>query len=135
MIAAFQSVTLWVVVVAAIAAFIEGSLWNSPFLFGSMRLQLAGIDPDVTISPIQPAMELLRCLSVSLSLAILIKLVGPDSLLSALAISVLIWFGFQATLLFGGIVWENMPIRLYIIHTGDALVKIMLVTAILFRWG
>jgi hypothetical protein len=45
-----------------------------------------------------------------------------------------VWVGFQAMLLMGAVIHENMPWKLYAIHAGDALVKTLLMTVILGVW-
>ena len=37
-------------------------------------------------------------------------------------------------LLVGAVIHENMPVKLYAIHAGDALVKTLLMTVILGVW-
>jgi hypothetical protein len=124
------------IVVAAIAAFVEGALWNSPFLFGKARIKLAGLDPaiEMKVSAAKPLAELIRCVVVAFVLALVLQLAGVADLQGAFGLAVLIWFGFQAVFLLGGIIWEKLPPKLYAIHVGDALVKILLMTAILGLW-
>jgi hypothetical protein len=54
--------------------------------------------------------------------------------MAAVQLGAWVWIGFQATLLLGAVIWENMPWRLYAIHAGDALVKMLLMAAILGVW-
>ena len=124
------------VIAAAISAFVEGALWNSPLLFGNARIKLAGLDPatEMKVSPAKPLAELVRCLVVAFVLAQVLRIAGISDLLGALGLATLIWFGFQAAFLFGGIIWEKLPPKLYAIHVGDALVKILLMAAILGLW-
>jgi hypothetical protein len=130
------SLNMLAVIVAAISAFAEGALWNSPLLFGNARIKLAGLDPaaEMKVSPAKPVAELARCLVAAFVLALVLRVAGISDLQGAFGLAVLIWFGFQAVFLFGGIIWEKLPPRLYAIHVGDALVKILLMAAILGLW-
>jgi hypothetical protein len=130
------SLNILVVIVAAIAAFVEGALWNSPLLFGNARIKLAGLDPatEMRVSRTKPLAELVRCLVVAFVLALVLRIAGVSDLRGAFGLAVLIWFGFQAAFLVGGVIWEKLPPKLYAIHVGDALVKILLMTAILGLW-
>jgi hypothetical protein len=127
---------IFAVIVAAISAFVEGALWNSPLLFGNARIKLAGLDPatEMKVSPAKPLAELVRCLVVAFVLAQVLRIASISDLPRALGLAALIWFGFQAAFLFGGVIWEKMPPKLYAIHVGDALVKILLMAAILGIW-
>jgi len=130
------SVNILAVIVAAISAFVEGALWNSPLLFGNARIKLAGLDPatEMKVSRTKPLAELVRCLAVAFVLAQVLRIAGVSDLRGALGPAALIGFGFQAAFLVGGIIWEKLPPKLYAIHVGDALVKILLMTAILVLW-
>jgi Protein of unknown function (DUF1761) len=45
-----------------------------------------------------------------------------------------VWIGFQATSIVGSVIHENYPVKLYAIHTGDALTKTLVITVILGVW-
>ena len=49
-------------------------------------------------------------------------------------LGVWVWIGFHATLLVGSVIHENMPWKLYAIHAGDGLVKILLMAIIHGVW-
>jgi Protein of unknown function (DUF1761) len=130
------SINIFAVMVAAISAFVEGALWNSPLIFGNARIKLAGLDPvtEMKGSPAKPLAELIRCLVVAFVLAQVLRIARIADPWAALGMAALIWFGFQAAFLAGGIIWERLPPKLYAIHVGDALVKILLMAAILGVW-
>ncbi len=126
----------WAVGVAAVVAFAVGALWNSPLLFGAARIELAGLGSgaEAAMSPAAPVAEFLRCLVVAFVLALILRIAGVGRLWPSMGLAVLIWFGFQAALLAGAVIWERMPLQLYAIHTGDALIKMLLMAAILSLW-
>ena len=130
-----QNLNYWAIGGAAALAFIVGALWNSPLLFGEARIELAGLDPESAMSPAAALAEFVRCLVVASVLALVLKISGVAALLPALGFAALIWLGFQAALLSGAVIWEGMAPRLYAIHAGDALIKILLMTATLTLWS
>ena len=72
------SLHILAVIAAAISAFVEGALWNSPLLFGNARIKLAGLDPatEMKVSPAKPLAELVRCLVVAFVLAQVLRIAG-----------------------------------------------------------
>lgn len=126
------------VIVAAIAAFVVGGLWYSPFLFGDLYLSLRGIDPAGAADAAPPLGEIiaefLRCLVGAIVLAALIVMTRVPDWLSAIWLGILLWLGFQAMAIAGSVIHENYPWQLYAIHIGDALVKTILTVVILGVW-
>ncbi len=132
------AINYWAVLVAAVAAFIEGALWYTPLLFGKQWLALRGVSPEAGADRKIPAWKLVaqfvRDLVVAFVLARFIALLAVAGWLGAVQVAAWMWIGFQATLLLGGVIHENMPWKLYAIHEGDALVKILLMAVILGVW-
>src|SRR5712692_2500809 len=125
-------------VVAAVAALLVGALWYSPLLFGRAYLALRGMNPDAMAGMRPPAGELLaefiRYLVIGFVLAHFVQRLGVGDWKGALQLGLWVWVGFQAMLLMGAVLHEKMPWMLYAIHAGDALVKTLLMTAILGVW-
>jgi len=125
------------VIVTAMAALVQGALWYS-VLFGSQWLSLRGIDPSAVAGARPPLWQLiaefLRCLVVAVVLAGLLARLEITSLGGALLLAVVLWLGFQAMAVLGGVIHENYPWQLYAIHVGDALVKTALMSLILVAW-
>ncbi len=119
-------------------AFVVGAVWNSPLLFGNARMRLLGINLEVVADAKVPAgkmlAEFVRCLVVAYVLARFVVRLGVANWMGAVQLGVWVWIGFQAALLVGAVIWENMPWKLYAIHAGDALVKIILMAVLLRAW-
>lgn len=126
------------VVVAAFVAFVVGAVWYSPLLFGNAYLELRGIAPTSTGNMRPPTMELLgefvRYLIVAFVLACFVMRLGIANWKSALQLGICVWVGFQATLMLGAVLHEKMPLMLYAIHAGDALVKTLIMAMIIGVW-
>ena len=131
-------VNYWAVLVAAVAALMEGALWNSSMVFGNALLRLRGLNSAAPANQKPPLgkmlAELVRCLVVATVLAHFAVRLGVADWSSALALGAAVWVGFQGALLAGAVLWEDMPLPLYAIHAGDALVKTLLMAVILGVW-
>jgi Protein of unknown function (DUF1761) len=119
----------------AVAMFLIGAVWNS--IFGSILLEARGGD-SASMPAALPVSHMLaeavRVLVVAAVAAIVFQLAGVTDVWAALKFGLLIWFGFQAALLSGAIIWEGMTLRVYAIHAGDALLKMVSTCAILGLW-
>jgi hypothetical protein len=128
-------INYWAVLVAAVAAFGVGAVWYSPLLFSKAYLELRGIDPNALADMRPPAGELfgefVRYLVIAFALAYFVVRLGVGDWLGAAQLGLWVGVGFQAMLLVGAVIHENMPWKLYAIHAGDALVKTLLMAVIL----
>jgi hypothetical protein len=125
------------VLASAVAAFVVGGLWYSPVLFGKAYMSLRGLDPNganaMTLPLGEMAAEFARWLVIGFVLARFMTLLGIANLSAALTFGLWMWLAIY-TALAGSVVHEGTPWRLYAIHVGDGLVKILLITAILGLW-
>ena len=126
-----------VVLTAAFAAFIIGGVWYSPLLFGNAYARLRGVDPS-TESAAMPVREivgeLVRWLVITYGLAYLIARLGIADLMGAVVFGVGMWVVIY-TALAGSVLHEGTPWRLYAIHAGDGLVKLLVISPIVALWG
>src|SRR5690348_1483509 len=127
------------VVVAALAAFVLGWLWYSPLLFYKPWMRLRGLDPVAAMAGAKmPGGKLLiefaRCLVLAYVIAILVALLGPSSWLAVVRVGLLLWIGFPVILLTGSVLWDNVPWKVAAIHSGDWLVKLLVIPIIVSAW-
>lgn len=125
------------VLASAVAAFVVGGLWYSPVLFGKAYMSLRGLDPNganaMTLPLDEMVAEFARWLVIGFVLARFMTLLGIANLSAALTFGLWMWLAIY-TALAGSVVHEGTPWRLYAIHVGDGLVKILLIAAILGLW-
>lgn len=123
---------------AAMGSFVVGAVWNSPLMFGNQRMKLLGMNLEAMADAKIPAGKMLcefgRVLLVAYVLAHFAVFLGIIDWKGGLHLGAGVWIGFQATLLAGAVIWENMPWKLYAIHAGDALAKMLLMGVILGAW-
>jgi hypothetical protein len=122
---------------SAVAAFVVGAVWYSPLLFGETWMKLRGMDPnsvtEVTISAGAMLAEFARWLVLAYILARFMVLLGIGDVVGALTFGGWMWLAIY-TALAGSVLHEGTPWRLYAVHAGDGLAKIVLITTILGLW-
>lgn len=130
-----MKISYWPIVVAAFAAFVFSSLYYSPLLLGNVW---RAVDPAATAaakpSAAKPLVEIARTLAITFVLARVLTLTGSGDLKRAVQLALWLWFGFSAMMWVGAIMWEKTPWTIAAIHSGDWLVKTVLIAAILGLW-
>lgn len=126
------------VFVAALASMIIGSLWYSPALFGNMWMELAGhskkdMESSKKKMPLIMGMGLLNSWIMAYVLGAFIALSATGAQEAAM-LAFWIWLGFQATLLFGNVLWDMKPVNLFLINAAYQLVTLVVMALILASW-
>ena len=73
-------------------------------------------------------------LVMSYVLANFIDYAGAVSLMAGAQVGVWVWLGFIATVMLGSILWENKPVKLYLLNVSHYLVTLIVMGAILGVW-
>ena len=121
---------------AAVLAFVIGGLWYSPLLFGRAYLTLRGVDAtasDAAMAIGEMVGEFGRWLLITIVLAALMPRVGVHTMQTAVMFGLAMWVIIYAALA-GSVLHEGYPWRVYAIHAGDGLAKLVTITAILGLW-
>ena len=126
------------IVTALVAAAVVSSVWYSPFLFGKQWRELSGMSPAAAASATIPAwkilIDLVREFVVIYVLARLVDGLRIVDGQGALRLGFLVWLGFPVQMLVGASLWDNKPWLLDLIHAGDWLMKMLVITLILAKW-
>jgi hypothetical protein len=122
------------VAAAAVAAFVQGSVYYVAFGRQLSRLDSAAAGSDRT-PPWKALVELVRSLVLGTVLAGLASRTEVDGWPAAVLLALAVWVGFAVVLLTGSVIWENVPWRLAAIHAGDWLVKVVLITLVVSLWS
>ncbi|MBC8770414.1 DUF1761 domain-containing protein [Arenibacter sp. BSSL-BM3] len=109
------------------------------FLLGAFYYTIFGAElskystPVVEQQEVFPSMvvELIRCFILSVVLVILVNITNSNNWKEGFKLGLLLWLGFPLVLWMGAIAHENTPIMLAIIHSGDWLLKLIVLTVIL----
>jgi hypothetical protein len=130
----FKRTILPVIVALVAAAFISG-IWYSPMLFGrqwmALRSQALHVAPDAYIAPWKPLVEVIREIVVAYVLTRLVSRLQITRLTSALNLGFWVWMGFPVTMLVGASLWDNKPWALSLIHGGDWLTKMIVMSVVI----
>jgi Protein of unknown function (DUF1761) len=128
-------INYWAVLVAALAAFLMSSLYYSPLLLGHMWLAVdSGSAAGTTPSIGRVLAEMVRTLVITFVVARLIALLGGTDWKGAVCLALWLWFGFSGMMWVGAIMWEKTPWQVAAIHSGDWLLKTILIAVILGAW-
>jgi len=120
------------VLVAAVAGMAVGALWYSPVLFGKAWAKLSGAgEPKKKGMAKSYTAGFATQLVTAFVLAALIGSLGASVITEGTVIAFWIWLGFLATSMFGMVLWENKPVKLYLINAAYALVQLKVMAAII----
>ncbi len=113
---------------AALAAIVVSMVWYE--VFGEQVAELSGGTGETTPEVWKVFVELGRSAVVAAVLAGLAVRLGVDERRHAAMLGSAVWIGFPAMILAGSVLWEDVPVRLAAIHTGDWLVKLLVIATI-----
>jgi|SRR5260370_6305473 hypothetical protein len=127
-------INYWAVVVSALAAFVMSSLYYSPLLFGNVWLAVDPAAAGTTPSIGRVLGEFGRTIVIAFVVARLMAIPGGSDWKGAIRLALWLWFGFSAMMWVGAIMWEKTPWQVAAIHSGDWLLKTLLIAVILGLW-
>jgi hypothetical protein len=120
--------------VITMAVFVARSIWYSPLLFGRQFLELSGATASAHPSPVKGLFELLRTFVLAFVIAQLVFRLNIADWRQAVGLGLWLWVGFPVILLTGSILWQNVPWQLAAIHSGDWLIKMILIPVGIAAW-
>ena len=136
MFSAFSKVNVWAVILAGITYLIIGALWYSPLLFGKTWIRLNGFtDEDFKSNKPMWMITLLSFLSACVITTVVSMILGPNpnapfGAIIGFCISVF-WV---TTSKLTSVLFENQPVKLYLLHAGFDIVSFMVMGAIIGYW-
>jgi Protein of unknown function (DUF1761) len=121
---------------ATLVAFVEGSLYYSPLMFGPLWMRLSGMDPSAAakVSPWAVVGEIARDFVLTYVIARLVARLSDGNWRSATGLGLWLWVGFPLMLLSGSVMWQGVSWKIAAIHAGDWLLKLLLITTIVGAW-
>jgi hypothetical protein len=120
------------VLIAAGAHMAVGLIWFSTRLFGNTWSALTG----QSLTPARrwiPAAAVGH-LAIAFVLAVLMLWAGVTMALGGLVIALVVWAGFVVTLEIGELVWEKIPVQLFLLRIGNHLVGLSVAGLVLGAW-
>ena len=128
----FQNLNLLAIFLAWLVHIVLGLIWFSPKLFGNQWTKLTGKDLKPDSKWIVPG--LLGHLLMVFVLIFLIKIANIQHGSGGLVIGLLAWIGFIVPLETGELVWERIPLRLYLIRISNQFIGLAASGFILGAW-
>jgi hypothetical protein len=129
-----MSINYFALIVASVAAFIASSIWY--VAFNEQRQRLLGTAPEAARR--RPGwkvvVELARNVVIAAGVAVLLAMLGVAQATGALTLAAALWVAFPVMILLGSVMWENAPPPLAAIHSGDWLIKLILMSLVLTLW-
>lgn len=122
------------IVVAAVAVFVVSTVYYIVFTSQLKQLSAAYADADARPPAWKPVVEVVRSLVVGTLVAGLVSIIGIADLVGALQLALALWIGFPVVLLLGSVIWEKVPPMLAVIHSGDWLLKLVVIAMIVTLW-
>jgi hypothetical protein len=123
------------VLVAALAAFLASSIWY--IVFGKELAKVSKAFAGLRAQKRQPwkmLIVIVQSLVISFVVAYVIGLRENVSWLGAVGIGLLLWLGLSAMQWVGSMLWEQVSLKMAIIHAGDWLVKLIVISTIVGAW-
>lgn len=133
---AFQNVNVWAVLLAALVYLIIGSLWYSPLLLGNMWLKLKGFtDEDFkSARPIWKIM-LVNYIFAFLAAFSLAMFLGAESdTVFGVIAGALVAIFWITTSKASNVLYENQPVKLWLLHAGFDFLAYVAMGAIVGGW-
>ncbi|HLC68812.1 MAG TPA: DUF1761 domain-containing protein [Candidatus Bilamarchaeaceae archaeon] len=127
------------VVAAAVVSVVLGILWYGP-LFGGQWMRLMSFrKPDLEKAKNKSMASsyiggFIVALIVAYVLAHFVDYIEATTLSDGAMAGAWIWFGFVATLMFGGVLWERKPLQLYFLNALYHLLSLAAMGALLAIW-
>src|SRR3989344_7048970 len=134
-------INYWAILVSAVASFILGYLWYSPLLFGKPWMKMMGFPHQHMEEAKKKGMvklylgNFIATLIMVYILSHFVDYAQAKTITDGLQLGLWVWLGFIATLLFGSILWEGKPFKLFLINSGYRLVELLIVASILSAWA
>ncbi len=130
---AISEINMFAVVVAGLAHMLVGLVWFSRPLFGKAWMSATGaknMKPAVQWVPF----AFLGHILIAFVLGLFIVLASATTLVDGFLVAVIVWLGFFVTLEIGELVWENIPLKLFLLRIGDHFLALSIAGIILVAW-
>ena len=123
------------VLIAAVSVFVLSSVWYTALTPVEVRvLGPAAPDRGGRPSPVKALLELARSVVLGAVVAGVAHSAHLHSVGSAVLLGLVLWTGFPLVLLSGSILWEKVPPVTALLHAGDWLLKLLVISVIVGLW-
>ena len=124
---------LLAILLAGVVAFVISGAYYAPLGTRMAKLSPAYAEPGRSAAA-TTVVELVRNVVLAVVVAGLVASLGLGGLSAALLLALALWVAFPVVLLAGAVFHERVPPLLAVIHVGDWLLKLAVITAIVTLW-
>lgn len=126
----------WAMLVAAIIRMVVGGLWFSPLAFVEPWQKIIGLSQEQmkTGMPRAIAADAVGSLVMAWVLAHAVAYAQAATLGQGFAVGFFNWLGFVAVVQFTGVLYEQRPIKLFLLQSGFNFIALVLMGALLAVW-
>jgi hypothetical protein len=128
------------VLVSSIVGMAIGALWYSPVLFGKLWMQWNNVDAQKLKESQEKGMiknYIVSFVSVLIMMYILgyfMDLTNVVNVYNGLFVGIALWLGLIATVMINSVLWDDKPVKLYILNISHYLVVLVVASVILSLW-
>ena len=126
----------WAVLVAALVKIVLGAVWYSPIAFLPQWMTAVGIGEAhmKRAFPKAIGVDIVGALVMAYVLVHAVHYAGAHTLGQGAAIGFFGWLGFIGLVTLGQVIYENRPMRHYLINNAYLLISLLIMGAILAVW-
>jgi hypothetical protein len=122
---------------AAVVAVLIGIGWYHPKVFGTAWMRMSNITPEAAEKgkrrmPFMALLGLVAAMLIAWVMNYVGIAFGVFDIVNAAVLGFWCWLGFTAPVLFGSVLWEQKPVRLFLINAGYWLVTFVVMAITLF---
>jgi hypothetical protein len=131
-----NQVTFLPILIAGIASALLGALWYNPHVFGGVWMRMTTITPEQRERgkrrmPLYAFLGLLASMVIAYVMNYFGIAWGVYDASTALQLAFWCWIGFTAPVLLSTVLWEQKPVRFYLINAGYWLVSFAVMALVL----
>lgn len=127
-------VNLLSVLVASVVSMIVGYVWYAPGVFGKQWMELTKVKPKKDGVAKSVVLGFVTTLIMIYVFANVMMLADITSVAGGLSAGLTLWVGFVATITLGSVIWEQRPVKLWVINAGHWLINFLIIGIILGAW-
>jgi hypothetical protein len=124
------------VLVAGVANLVLGMIWYAPKIFGGAWMRMSSITPEMVERgkkkmPFMALTALVAGVIMAYVLSFFAIAWGVFDVIGAIELAFWTWLGFIAPVMLGSVLWEQRPLKLYVLNVGYWLVSLIVMAQIL----
>ncbi|PIN75281.1 hypothetical protein COV18_03765 [Candidatus Woesearchaeota archaeon CG10_big_fil_rev_8_21_14_0_10_37_12] len=128
------------VLIAAIVSIALGMIWYAQPVFGKLWLKLNGYTTKDAkkmkkeCSGKTYIAAIIAALVTAAVLELAMNYINAVTFANGLYVGFFVWLGFAAPIMLGSVLWEQKPVKAYLLNVAFYLVNLLIISGILAAW-